>query len=270
VSFLNKTFHVNDLSSLHDGEKIFFCKRDWVEDEFRIIEKVPNDVVLIVGNSDFVYDEDLLGKTPSNVKVVFAQNGISLSPRVVTIPIGLDNTHHSHRGSHHGWGWGEKSQLVALSRLSKEEIDSAPSKFIYSNFRLYTNSDIRVPIQEIVKKLDFITHEESTPPGIDSTILFQRRILEHRAVICPEGSGPDTHRFYETLYLNRIPITFSSTLYKKVHHLFPVVLIEDLELLKDKNYLDEKISEQENITWDRSALTPEYWKKKILEYIKQT
>ena len=77
MSFPNKTFHVNDLSSLHDGEKIFFCKRDWVEDEFRIIEKVPNDVVLIVGNSDFVYDDDLLGKTPSNVKVVFAQNGIS-------------------------------------------------------------------------------------------------------------------------------------------------------------------------------------------------
>lgn len=268
MSFPVKTFHVNDLSSLHDGEKIFFCKRDWVEEEFRIIEKVPNDVVLIVGNSDFVYDDDLLERTPSNVKVVFAQNGISTSSRVVTIPIGLDNVNHSHRGPHHGWGWGEKSQLVALSHLTKEELDSAPTKFIYSNFRLYTNRDIRVPIQGIVKSLDFITHEESNPPGIDATILFQRRILEHRAVICPEGSGPDTHRFYETLYLNRIPITFSSIMYKKVHHLFPVVLIEDLELLKDKNYLNEKITEQENITWDRSALTPEYWKKKILEYIK--
>lgn len=262
-----QTFHVNDLSSLHNGRDIFFCKRDWVEDEFKIIQEIPNPVILIVGNSDFVYDDDLVLKTPSNVKAIFAQNGISESSKVVTIPIGLDNTHHSHRGPHHGWGWGDASQLVALSKLTPEELDSKPSNFIYSNFRVYTNREIRIPIQKISEDLDFITHENSDSPGPDATIKFMRRILDHRAVICPDGSGPDTHRFYETLYLNRIPIVFNPVIYRKLHHIFPSVLLEDINLLKDRKYMEEKITEQENREWDRESLTPEYWKKKILEYI---
>jgi len=35
-----ETFHVNDLSEIHDGEKIFFCKRDWIEEEFKIMKKL--------------------------------------------------------------------------------------------------------------------------------------------------------------------------------------------------------------------------------------
>jgi hypothetical protein len=264
-----ETFHVNDLSEIHDGEKIFFCKRDWIEEEFKIIEKIKEEVILIVGNSDLVYDDNLLEKTPKNVKVVFSQNGISMSPRVVTIPIGLDNVNHSYRGSHHGWGWGENSQAVAMSFLSVEEIESKPSKFIYSNFRVHTNEGARIPIREISKDTEFISYEESDPSSPESTIKFQRKILEHRAIICPDGGGPDTHRFYETLYLNRIPITFNSTLHKKIHYLFPSVLLKDINLLKDQKYMEERISEQENIKWDKSLLSSEYWKKIILEYIQK-
>ena len=84
-------------------------------------------------------------------------------------------------------------------------------------------------------------------------------------MLCPQGNGlGDNHRIYETLYLNRIPITTGPHVHKSLHHKFPVVLIEDINLLNNYDLIKEQVEIAKTKEWDRSLLDLDYWKSKIL------
>lgn len=86
--------------------------------------------------------------------------------------------------------------------------------------------------------------------------------------MCPQGNGfGDNHRIYETLYLNRIPITTGQHVYKTLHHNFPVVYIDNVKLLKNHEYMKEQIEIAKLKKWDRNLLDLDYWESKILSLI---
>jgi GR25 family glycosyltransferase involved in LPS biosynthesis len=69
-------------------------------------------------------------------------------------------------------------------------------------------------------------------------------------VICPRGIGEDTHRFFETIYLNSIPIVRrTNTAFDKMFDVFPCFIVNDWSdiseelLLKNKDILLEKVVE---------------------------
>jgi hypothetical protein len=64
---------INKFSELHNNETIIFCKTDYIFDEFKNIEKIPNDVILITGNSDYPIDESRFNLKPKNVKKWYTQ-----------------------------------------------------------------------------------------------------------------------------------------------------------------------------------------------------
>lgn len=43
---------------------------------------------------------------------------------------------------------------------------------------------------------------------------FFKKCQDFKAIICPVGNGLDTHRFYETLLMNRVPILIKLDNYK--------------------------------------------------------
>jgi hypothetical protein len=87
-------------------------------------------------------------------------------------------------------------------------------------------------------------------------------------VLCPQGNGlGDNHRIYETLYLNRIPITTGPHVHKSLHYKFPVVLIEDVNLLNNYDLVKEQVEIAKKKEWDRSLLDLDYWESKILSMI---
>ena len=121
-------------------------------------------------------------------------------------------------------------------------------------------------------ELDFIDWDETVNfstyenyNNYDSLKHFYTKISNYRAVVCPLGHGLDTHRVYETLYCNRIPITFDLKLYEKLYHIYPVVYLDDNEKLKDENLMDNLIKEQENKIWDKNTLNFSYWENIILD-----
>ena len=71
---------------------------------------------------------------------------------------------------------------------------------------------------------------------------------------------------YETLYLNRIPITLNKTLYTLLHHNFPVVLLEHPEQLLDFNFIKSELEKAKTKIWDKNMLDLNYWKNLILSY----
>ena len=50
----------NRFTELHNNETIFFCKRDFIVDEYIKLSKLNHNVILIVGNGDYSFDESLL------------------------------------------------------------------------------------------------------------------------------------------------------------------------------------------------------------------
>jgi hypothetical protein len=261
---------INKLSKLHDGNKIFFSKTDFILDTFKVIENIDHDVVLITGNSDYPIIDDIVNKCPPNVIKWFAQNNKTNSGKVIAIPIGLMNYEHSSRGEEHGLGWFEKSQVPFISEFIELSEKVIPSKLVYANFTISTNSNHRSAIKnilDVVEHIDWVQPDNSLGYVKEFYNPFYKKILEYECVLCPDGNGIDSHRFYETLYLNRIPITFNREYYYKLHHHFPCILITDIEMLKNKNYMEGEINRVKNMEWDKSKLTNKFWENKILESI---
>lgn len=261
------TIQINKLSKLHDGKNIIFSKLDLVEKEFDEIKKIDNNVILITGNSDFFVDDVLVNKMPSNIKFWFAQNVKTDSNKIIPIPIGLMNYEHSSRGSEHGLGFFEDSQEKYIQEFIKKSESTQPTKLVYSNFTVQTNPGHRIFIRDICINTEFI---DWVKPNNDIGYCmeffnpFYTDILNYKAVLCPTGHGIDSHRIYETLYLNRIPIVFDLELYKRLHYQFPILCLSDVNLLRNKDYIEEKITELQNKKWDRNILTSDFWENKIL------
>ena len=253
-------FQLNKLSKYHDGKFIFFTKTDYLRKDFDEISKLENEVILISGNSDFVIDDALSNSMPKNIKAWFATNVITENPKIIPIPLGIENYEESIRQGH---GVGYDRGLTKENFILNYQ-DRTPTKFIYSNCRRGTNPGLRDRVIDISKKNIYITWEE---PNLSIESFFDR-ILDFEAVLCPQGNGfGDNHRIYETLYLNRIPITTGGHVHKSLHHNFPVVLVEDIELLKNYDFLREQVDIAKSKVWDRSLLDLDYWKNRILSYL---
>jgi hypothetical protein len=249
---------INRFSNLHDGKKIIFCKTDYLISEFDNIRKLNNDVILISGNSDYCIDSNLINQLPKNVRKWYAQNALVTNDVVKCLPLGIENSFSSHRGEYHGIGY---SHALIKESVINGYSDYKPSKFIYSNFNVMTNPHHRNPIKKISLESNFIDWEEP----IYSIENFLQKILDYESVLCPDGNGPDTHRFYETLYMNRIPITFNLTMYNNLHHIYPIICIDDVNNLTDYNFLRDKINEVKTKIWDKKWLSSDFWIKKITE-----
>lgn len=253
-------FQINKLSKHHNGETIFFTKTDYLTKDFIKISSLENDVILISGNSDFTISDNEVSRMPSNVKAWFATNAIVEHPKIIPIPLGIENYKEAERPEH-GVGY---DRALEKENFILNHVDRTPKNLIYANFRWGTNPTHRNSIINICKESPHITWEE---PTLTISEFFDR-ILDFEAVVCPQGNGfGDNHRIYETLYLNRIPITTGQHVYKTLHHNFPVVYIDNVKLLKNHEYMKEQIEIAKLKKWDRNLLDLDYWESKILSLI---
>jgi len=271
---------INKFLELHDGERIFFTKHDCLPEAAAHIETLNRDVVLIINGSDFCVYNETLEIVPHNVKKIFTHNchaDLTLTgDRVVPIPRGIEVSEAIKINDYAWCGMeieGEEKRLILSSPPEKE-----PSKFIYANFRVATNSTHRTQIKNIAIEKSYITWKE--PPGRNDRERFEcaipymefvEDILDHQAVLCAQGNDWGCNlRIYETLYLSRVPLTFNPVLYHNLHNIFPTVLIEDLKQLDNKDELRKKIENAEKKRdSSRKYLDFNYWKDMILEESKK-
>ena len=253
-------FQLNKLSKLHDGKSIFFTKTDYLMDDFKLIEQLKNEIILISGNSDLCVTDYHLSNLPNNVKFWFAHNAIVSHQKIINIPLGIENFEPSIR-ENHGIGYERaniKENFILNHKIKK------PTELIYSNFTIGTNTTHRALIKNICVETPHITWEEPNLTVDD----FFNRVLDFTSVVCAQGNGEgDNYRIYETLYLNRIPITFNRRLYNLLHHKFPIICLDNPLLLKDYNFIRNKIYEAKLKKWDKNLLNMDYWKSKILSLI---
>lgn len=246
------TIQINKFSNLHDGVKVFFCKTDFLQSDFEYIKTLNHNVILISGNSDYVIDQNILNNLPLNVKFWFAQNALVEDERVMTLPLGIENYEFSKRPGH---GIGYDRVKIKDEFISNKPFRD-PTKFAYSNFRVNTNPHHRNSVRSISINTDFIDWQE---PNLSVEDFFDT-CLDYELIVCAQGNGPgDNHRIYETLYMDRIPLTFNKVMYDRLHHNFPVILIEDIQKLSDLDYLKNEIQKLKGKTFNKEMLDCNWW-----------
>jgi hypothetical protein len=250
---------INKFSKLHNSDIIFFCKTDFIFDEFKRIKDIPHDIILITGNSDYPIDDLTFSLKPNNIKKWYAQNALVNDEILIPLPIGLENQLESIRPGH-GVGWGER--VAEKEKLLSRNLITQPSKKYYSNFNISTNYSYRSKIKDICIKSPHIDWEES---NLSLTEFFDK-LLDYEAIICPIGNGIDTHRLWEVLYSNRIVITIKVGNFKiyELYEKLPIILLEDESQLYNEKLLDSKLNEIKNKQFNMDMLNFNFWESQIL------
>jgi hypothetical protein len=260
---INNFFQINKLSVLHNNQTVFFCKTDYLLEDFNTIQQLNNDVILITGNSDYAITEDLVKIAPKNIIRWYAQNALPNSEILEPIPIGLENKLESYR-LNHGVGYYERT--VNRESLIKKyqdytSLDVNQNK-IYANFNINTNVHYRGAVRNIIDGTNHIVWEEPN----HSLENYYQKMTEFDMILCPIGNGVDTHRLWEVLYCNRIPVTIKINNFKiyELYNKMPIILLDKIEDLYDIDLILNKKQEIKSKKYDLSILDTNYWIKDII------
>jgi len=246
---------------LHNEKTIWFCKHEYIQQDFEQINQLDNEVIFICGNSDYQVDETTLINRPKNVKYIFATNCfVSNNEDVFTIPIGIESVETTMRDGH-GVGFNfAADKIYHLNRI--KSVVSQTKNLIYSNFSVNTNHAVRQHINDYIHSCNYITIENNI-----SLEHYFNQICSHEAVLCPIGNGCDTVRTYETLYCGKVPIIYGrDTIYKSLLYDLPCVYIDTLDELHNYKHISIKIEEAKAKTLNLDKAYLNYWVDKILKY----
>ena len=181
----------------------------------------------------------------SNLIHWYAQNCIIKHKKISNIPIGLED-----RWRHNN---GIIRDYVSLRNKKINKI----SRVLYG-FHIENNRDVRKKAHEILSSLS------TTDYYRNNSRKYRKKLSNYQFVACPEGNGIDTHRVWEALYLNVIPIIVE----KNGNFLFqnlPVLKLNKWEDLANYSETDLSLIYQKNQNKFKHIkyIWIDYWKKHI-------
>ena len=191
--------------------KIIFCRSNVVDELLKRFGNVIRARVLIAGNSDRDFTEEL--NIPSSIEHVLLQNSfISDGKRIHTLPIGLENQKLGINGLPKNF------RPINLTSTRKQEVLVGPFSPTHPS---------RIGLLEKYEK------EVGPWQTLNSWIFpdrLVRRYEEFTFVLSPRGNGVDTHRVWESLYKGAVPILEENMWSRSLKEMgYPVSLVSKLE-----------------------------------------
>ncbi len=238
ILYLNKYFTLNDNS-------VIFSNTYLVTELFTILKNRNSDIAglkLISHQADHKIDKKIFNQKPINITKWFGINIEHEDKNLVPLPLGISNTY--------------SPKNLRLEDF-KKYINSKKTIFAYSNFQVNTNYFERVKIRDQIQNKSFIT-TQNPELAIQS---YAEKLSKSKFVICPPGNGVDTHRFWESLYFNSIPIALKHLTLTTAKDI-PVLFIDSFDTISEEKcniYLNNL--ENEKINYE--SLTMDYWLEKI-------
>ena len=213
IKYSNLLHDIDSLSNIDNYKSIFVFTHDLkiFYDKFK---KYTENKIIITHNSDLEIKEN------HNFKLHLCQNTFISNDNIVPIPIGIENTQ-----------WFDNN---LFHNIRKHKIPK--SKFIYFYFNQTTHPTRKHCYNKLINKLEWNTSK----PKLEYFI----ELASHKYAICPRGNGLDTHRIWECLYLNTIPIILKSD-FPNITNL-PIIVLNDwsdLDTNKINNiFINQKLS----------------------------
>jgi hypothetical protein len=173
IQLIDSRYHI----FIYGDHKEFFKKK--ILPRLRYFHKLTlHNSDIGIENSDIdLLDNPLLEQ-------VFTANSNVSHPKLIHIPLGIANSH---------WPHGSKEKLI------NEAKSYIKTRVIYSNFR--PTHPTRVAAFQEIQGVPWITIDNDL-----DYVNYLKTAKMFRFMICPRGNGIDTHRFWESIALDCIPI----------------------------------------------------------------
>lgn len=161
----------------------------------------PKQFHIIVHNSDRPFGILQLGLLLPISKHLYAINTTIEHPRLTTIPLGFVD-----------------KQLPFLASFERTEVPRDIE--IYANFTQTTNDDKRYTCISSFKDNPRVTWRSGL-----SVPEYYADLCRSQFVLCPEGTGIDTHRVYEALFCGATPVVLRNSL-APLYERLPVCIVD--------------------------------------------
>ena len=231
ITFINLNFKVTHGS-------IVYCNSDYLEGLFHFLKNTNvKNIILISSQSDREISKDLFNKKPRNIINWYSTNVNFQSKNLIPIPLGIAPY--------------RNSKSVIFDDFLVLDKNKNKTKLLYSNFNLNTNYFHRKNATYSIHSQGF---EVNQP--FSSYDEYLAKVSRCEYLLAPWGNGIDTHRFWEALYCETIPVTKSHYIYKSFINIPKVLLNKYNEISLIKN-LDFKSSD---VNYE---ITMDFWLKKI-------
>lgn len=182
---------------------------DWVFVNGDYIAKFLSDIPflsgkrfnVIVHNSDLSFTEETLKSIRRHIYRVYAINTNFVHPRVTTIPLGFAD-----------------SQLEFLKTFVPSQCERDIE--IYLNIKLHHNWDKRMAcVSAFANDPRVVRKERVDVPE------YYADLCRSKFVLCPEGTGIDTHRVYEAILCGATPVVLRNSL-SHLYSKLPVCIVD--------------------------------------------
>lgn len=187
---------INTLNDINNYGVIFVFTHD-LEDFYNKFENNLKDKIIVNHNSDHGINYI------KNVRYHFGQNCFIKNDKLLSIPIGIENSQ-----------WFDHNLFYNVRKMNLPK-----TKNIYFYFSLSTHPSRYDCYNKLKDKLEWNIKRNKQEYFIE--------LAKHKYAICPRGNGLDTHRLWECLYLDVIPIVIKND-YPNTDNL-PIIVLNDWE-----------------------------------------
>lgn len=175
---------------------------------------------------------------------IFMQNNIYNHPLCHFMPIGIRDGEESF-SEHKGFS---QKYLLNEGTIQREKSIQCLLCFTLDQ---HSPPD-RVKCNQVLQSAPFITNlntqswdeQPSIHCGKVPVWINYQKTHESYYTLCPAGRGTDTHRFFEAIYLDSIPIvTKTNTAFDQLYEFFPCLIINDWNEVT-REFLDKELKSQ--------------------------
>jgi uncharacterized protein YaeQ len=235
-------------SDVKNGD-IIFCQSEMIESlSDKVLRNIQASVVIILGNSDKNHSKELEKIIDINrIKGIFAQNLTEPIAATYPIPIGLENAWRVQNG--------RKSNFDIEKKITSEKVFR-----VMWTFNIETNLEIRQQAAAHLVNIKVADHLHYIKPKDHA-----RSLKKYAFVASPPGNGLDTHRTWEALYLNCVPIVLRSHMTEEFYSYgLPLWIVDSYKELESLDEIKlEKRYKEISHKFKSEAIWMDYWIRKI-------
>jgi len=195
------------------------------------------NIKLITHQSDIAVNKKMFVKKPKCISEWYSINVKDKVEGLTPIPIGLSNDYSN-----------KNLTKKYYSRLKKVNFNEKINK-LYINFEVNTNFAERYYLIKFFSQQSW-AKVETKKLSLEE---YVENLNKYKFVLCPPGNGMDTHRMWEVLYSNSVPVIKNYLTYKPAN---------ELGVLKISNFTDiteELLKSYDKETSYNEKLSTDYW-----------
>ena len=196
--------------------------------------------VLVTGHSDYdINDSDVEYFKPV---IWWCTNKQTRYPNVISIPLGIQNPE-----------WyiipNEREVFIQLANSGKLPIKN----LVYMNFDVSTFPIERQMVFDKFKDKSFVTNASRV-----DRLTYLNDLKSHTFTICPRGNGVETHRMWEALYMDCIPIVKKDIAMEEFYDM-PICFIDSWDQVTEEFLMEF----EKKLIKDTKKLKLSYWLNRI-------